>query len=309
MTSALVRKVLVLAANPRDCSERRLGEQVREIEEGLRRSRDRDSFELTSRWAVRSRDFYRSLLEVQPQIVHFVGAGAEAGIVLEDEAGKAEALPAEALTNLFAIFAREGVECVLLNACYSELQVQAISQYVPYVIGMKQAISDRAATEFAVAFYDALGAGRTIEFAFELGCAVLNQQAVPVLQRGMLHPRADAAAAIAVILPNPYQGLAAFQEADAAFLFGRDRFLWGDGATEIGLVKAVQTQPFVGVIGSSGSGKSSVVFAGLVPVLRQQGWLIESFRPEQYPFYGLASALVRWLEPKLGRSNRAGDPS
>jgi uncharacterized protein YjbI with pentapeptide repeats len=243
---------------------------------------------------------------VQPQIVHFAGEGAEAGILLEDEAGKSVALPAEALTSLFALFAREGVECVVLNAVYSESQVQAISQYVPYVIGMQQTISAHAATEFAVAFYDALGAGRTIEFAFKLGCAVLSEpdQAAPILRQGVLHPRATAAEAIAVIPPNPYQGLAAFQEADAAFLFGRDRFLWGDGDTEIGLVKAVQTQPLVGVIGSSGSGKSSVVFAGLLPVLRQQGWLIELMRPEQYPFYGLASALVSWLEPKLGRTEQ-----
>ena len=305
VTNTPVRKILILAANPRDCSERHLGEQVREIDEGLLRSRNRDSFELFSRWAVRSRDFYRSLLEVQPQIVHFAGEGTEAGIVLEDESGKAVALSAEALGSLFALFAQEGVECVLLNACYSEQQVQAISQYVPYVIGMKQAISDRVATEFAVAFYDALGAGRPIEFAFGLGCAVLGKQAAqiePILKQGVLHPRVGATEVATVIPPNPYQGLAAFQEADAAFLFGRDRFLWGDGDKEMGLVKAVQIQPFVGVIGSSGSGKSSVVFAGLVPALRQQGWWIESFRPEQYPFYGLASALVRWLEPKLGRT-------
>ncbi|MBF2028184.1 MAG: ATP-binding protein [Oscillatoriales cyanobacterium C42_A2020_001] len=56
----------------------------------------------------------------------------------------------------------------------------------------------------------------------------------------------------------------------------------------------------VAVIGPSGSGKSSVVFAGLIPQLRAEGnWLIDSFRPQNQPFYGLASALVRLLKPGL----------
>jgi hypothetical protein len=59
----------------------------------------------------------------------------------------------------------------------------------------------------------------------------------------------------------PYRALAAFREADASFFFGREAF------TEL-LVEAVAAAPMVGVIGPSGSGKSSVVFAGLVPRLR-----------------------------------------
>jgi WD40 repeat protein len=55
----------------------------------------------------------------------------------------------------------------------------------------------------------------------------------------------------------------------------------------------------VAVIGASGSGKSSVVFAGLIPHLRQQGnWLIESFRPKTHPVDELAAVIVRLREPK-----------
>src|SRR5262245_43859478 len=59
----------------------------------------------------------------------------------------------------------------------------------------------------------------------------------------------------------PYRGLLPFREEDTAFFFGRE-------AAISRLNGAVQHQPFVAVVGASGSGKSSVVRAGLVPRLR-----------------------------------------
>ncbi|HCA97237.1 MAG TPA: hypothetical protein DEP38_22260, partial [Cyanobacteria bacterium UBA9226] len=72
-------------------------------------------------------------------------------------------------------------------------------------------------------------------------------------------------------------------------------------------MQVVDKQPLVPVIGASGSGKSSVVFAGLIPKLREEGiWLIESFRPQTQPFYGLALALVRLLKPEWDEFQQAG---
>jgi WD40 repeat protein len=85
---------------------------------------------------------------------------------------------------------------------------------------------------------------------------------------------------------SPYRGLFAFREEDAQFFFGRETF------TDM-LINAVQNQPLVAVIGSSGSGKSSVVFAGLVKRLRDAGnWHILDFRPGSRPLFNLATALV-----------------
>ncbi|NJM71458.1 MAG: TIR domain-containing protein [Scytonema sp. RU_4_4] len=183
--------ILLLAANPRNTSQLRLDEEVREIDEGLRRANKRELFKLEQKWAVRSRDFYRAILDTQPQIVHFCGHGAgEDGIVLEDETGQIACVQADALASMFKLFARKGVECVLLNACYSQVQAEAISQHIQYVIGMNREIGDKAAVNFAVAFYDALAAGEEVEFAYELGCSQLislKENQIPVLKRKSLN--------------------------------------------------------------------------------------------------------------------------
>ncbi len=117
MSKAHIKKILVLAANPKNSSELRLGEEIREIDEGLRRSQHRKQFEMTFKLAVRLRDFYRHMLDIQPQIVHFSGHGiGEDGIALEDETGNVALVKADALAGMFKLFASKGVECVLLNA-------------------------------------------------------------------------------------------------------------------------------------------------------------------------------------------------
>ncbi len=63
--------------------------------------------------------------------------------------------------------------------------------------------------------------------------------------------------------PNPYRGLEAFREQDARYFMGRDR----DAQDVLALL---QQRPFLAVVGASGSGKSSLLFAGVVPQLRQQ---------------------------------------
>lgn len=191
------RKILFLAANPTDTGKLRLGAELRDIEEGLKLAEHRDAFELESRFAVRAKDLSRAMLEEEPQIVHFSGHGVKfedgklvsdeqfrffsweegedeeklkthsGGIALEDAEGKAKIVSGEALGGLFELFG-ENIECVVLNACYSEAQADQILKHVPYVIGMNTAVPDETAIVFAVGFYDALGAGRDVEFAFKL---------------------------------------------------------------------------------------------------------------------------------------------
>ena len=181
-------KILFLAANPKNTTRLRLDEELRDIKEGLRRAQQRDQFTLVSHEAVRSRDIQRAMLDETPQIVHFSGHGdGEAGLAFEDETGNAQLIDGSALANLFALFVDptefpEPLTCVVLNGCYSEVQATAIADYVPYVIGMTQAIPDRAAIEFAVGFYDALGAGRKVPFAFKLACNAIARTDQPAAE-------------------------------------------------------------------------------------------------------------------------------
>lgn len=88
----------------------------------------------------------------------------------------------------------------------------------------------------------------------------------------------------------PYRGLQVFEEKHAPFFFGRE------AATEW-LLNDLKHSHFLAVIGPSGSGKSSLARAGLVPALRRgalpnsQGWPLYVFRPDHLPLENLAVVL------------------
>lgn len=89
----------------------------------------------------------------------------------------------------------------------------------------------------------------------------------------------------------PYKGLATFEEGDAAFFFGRERLVGDLAARTVGA-------GLLGVVGASGSGKSSLVFAGLLPSLRagllpgSERWRAVTMRPGEHPLAELQGALA-----------------
>jgi len=98
----------------------------------------------------------------------------------------------------------------------------------------------------------------------------------------------------------PYQGLRPFHEESAAFFCGREAF-------SLRVKEALSQRGLVAVIGPSGSGKSSVVQAGVLPLLRRQRppeatWDAVSFIPGERPFLHLAAALVPLLESELAET-------
>lgn len=170
-------KILILTANPSNTGSNPLGldAEVRRIEEAIQRSQYRDRFQVIAKLAIGTTDLRRALLDHRPQIVHFSGHGAgENGLVLENDAGKMQFVSTDALARLFAALEPAEIDCVLLNACYSEVQATAIHQSVDCVIGMNQPIGDQAAVQFAEGFYDALGAGSPYDQAFKIGCSAID---------------------------------------------------------------------------------------------------------------------------------------
>lgn len=87
---------------------------------------------------------------------------------------------------------------------------------------------------------------------------------------------------------SPYRGLESFHEEDRACFFGRD-------AITERLIDAISMQPLTVVVGPSGSGKSSLVHAGVVPALRERGWMVlPTQRPAMGP-HAVLGALTRGL--------------
>ena len=173
-----VRKILVLAANPSDTAVLDLAGEVRGIKQSLQLSEERDSFSLDAEWAVQTQDLQRLLNEYQPHILHFIGHGSgELGLVLSNERGEGKTVTARALARTFQEF--PCIECVVLNACYSDTQAQAISQYVPHVVGMNRPVGDQAAKVFSRAFYSALGYGKTYDAAFRQGVNEIDLENIP----------------------------------------------------------------------------------------------------------------------------------
>ena len=172
------KSILLIAAHPKGTRVVRLQEEEREIKQRLRLA-GYGKVPINSIEATRPRDIPQAMLDFRPQIVHFSGHGAgQDGLVFENVIGEEQLISSEALANLFRLFANR-VECVVLNACYSEFQAKAIAQHVNYVIGMSQDIGDRAAIIFSIGFYSALGAGEPIELAYEFGCSAIELEGVP----------------------------------------------------------------------------------------------------------------------------------
>jgi hypothetical protein len=135
--------------------------------------------------------------------------------------------------------------------------------------------------------------------ALDVGIAILakaarGEEPGPDLQRHLDSVRASIC---------PYRGLLHFREEDAPFFFGRE-------AAIDKLLETVKRHPFVAVVGASGSGKSSVVRAGLVPKLRSDrntAWETVILVPTDQPLKALARAFLPLLEPMMGEVDRLAE--
>ncbi|MCU0566655.1 MAG: NACHT domain-containing protein [Oculatellaceae cyanobacterium Prado106] len=164
-----MQKLLILSSNPR--RDLNLEREVSDLTTAVQRL---GKFEIRYGLGVRSQELPELLSEHNPQLVHFCGHGAgEKGLVFQDEQGRERFISTEILTRLFKTLADE-INCVVLNACDSDQQAEAIATHINYVVGMSQPILDQAAYFFAVGFYKALAAGKTIEQAYEMGCLAIQ---------------------------------------------------------------------------------------------------------------------------------------
>ncbi|MFD7135692.1 trypsin-like peptidase domain-containing protein [Streptomyces sp. NPDC059894] len=102
-----------------------------------------------------------------------------------------------------------------------------------------------------------------------------------------------------VLPPSPFRRLSAFEEADAAVFHGRV-------AESDAVARMVAAERWTAIVGPSGSGKSSLARAGVVPRLRPDGTSVIVLRPSagSTPTAGLALELLSLLEPGLSETDR-----
>jgi tetratricopeptide (TPR) repeat protein len=277
--------ILFLSANPRsanpgganpDQRRRALDQEASVIRKELKRSDHRDRFDLVTRWAAEPLDLLRELRELKPTVVHFCGPGGKDGLWFQTASGDPQAISPTAIAHTFEA-AGGSVQLVVLSACYSEPAAEALLAYVDCVVGMPGALDDDMARVFAAGFYGALGDHESVAVAYEHGNAAISLEGLQVTDRPQLKVRAGADAAQIVLaegpahvaLPCPYPGLAQFTPANRDLLFGRDK----DRSELVQRIRAGHGR--ILVVGPSGSGKSSLIHAAVLPELAPADHLVQ----------------------------------
>ncbi|MUG91166.1 CHAT domain-containing protein [Scytonema sp. UIC 10036] len=233
-------------------------------------------------------------------VVFFAGHShteGETGRLYINENETNNSLTVEQLEEALKAAIVQGLKLAIFNSCDGlGLSLALEKLNIPTVIVMREPVPNYVAQEFFKHFLEA--------FAVERRSLYLSVQQARRKLQGLEDDLPGASwlpticqnpavkpptwLTLSGMPPCPYRGLFAFREEDAHLFFGREKFTQN-------LVTAVKKKPFVAVVGSSGSGKSSVIFAGLVPRLRQDTnvfWQIISFRPGNKPITALAEAFA-----------------
>lgn len=179
-----LQRLLFLSANPTS-RYLKLDRDVAVIEQVFARAGVNRPMNVVQRWALTPFELRQALLEYSPQLVHFSGHGAQQGLLLQDDSGKGQLIGGAQLASLFELF-KESISCVVLCACHTKVQAQAVAEHIQYVVGMNAGIKDALAQAFCGGFYQGVAGGLTYKDAFKLGLnaiamEAIAQQDVPVL--------------------------------------------------------------------------------------------------------------------------------
>jgi WD40 repeat protein/DNA-binding SARP family transcriptional activator len=159
----------------------------------------------------------------------------------------------------------------LMDRIEAELELGAAQQLVPELESLvaEHPLQERLRGQLMLALYrcgrqaDALAAYRDARRHLNDELGLEPSRALQELERAILRQDAElepAAAASEPVVLCPFKGLAAFTTGDAAYYFGRERMV-----DEV--IARLADRSFVGVVGSSGSGKSSLLQAGVLTAL------------------------------------------
>lgn len=167
-------RVLILAANPQNSSELRLADKASEIQRNFERAKIREHFLIESLWAKKPIEIYNYVMEFRPSAIHFFGTySANETICFENENGQIQSANSDILSGLFRLLCKQ-VKYVFLEYCYSDAQITSISDYVDYVISIKDAIPESITSQFVSTFYESFFLGEDFEESYIIGCNSLK---------------------------------------------------------------------------------------------------------------------------------------
>lgn len=160
--------VLMMCASPKDAGDPlRLDEEARDLKEQIRLvDKPKHDILVAHAWAVRTDQVQMEVMNNAPDILHFGGHGGTGLLCFEDKNGNAATVSAAAVEGLIKL--SDSVECLILNACFSESIATQVNEHVKAVIGCSVAIGDDAAIAFTRAFYRALRHGHQYRRAYDL---------------------------------------------------------------------------------------------------------------------------------------------
>ncbi|MGF1490358.1 MAG: alpha/beta hydrolase [Prochloraceae cyanobacterium] len=178
--------ILILAANPNGTDLLQLNEEADRIKKGLlegKNEKNGKTYSIKVEKAVWVKEISKYLLQYKPLVLHFSGHGSSSGeIILNNEVNEPIRISAETLGELLGIVQKslEGrLECVVLNACFSQEKADAIAEQVKCVVGMSKEIDDESAISFSEGFYRGLGFGQGYYEAFKLGVNAIKLSNLP----------------------------------------------------------------------------------------------------------------------------------
>lgn len=176
-------KILFFAADPirgrPDGIPLELLEELRKIKEQVSRARYDHRLYFEPHGAARAEDLLEFLEHTDARVVHFSGHGGRHGLSLVAPDGySVHHVNAAALRRVFREY-HGPVRLVVLSACSSDAEAQAVADIVGCAIGTSSTISDEAAITFNSRFYRALANGYSVERAFEHARTVLHVYNVP----------------------------------------------------------------------------------------------------------------------------------
>ncbi len=159
--------VLLACANPLGTSRLLLDSEIRTVLEAIKLSQERSRIHVTPHFATTIRDLSLALMNTDCTILHISGHGTHDGLQLADAQGGVYLVNQQRLVELLQEY--PSLQCVILNACYSATQGSLLAQHIPFTIMMDGPLTDAVAIKFSEGFYDAIGAGKSIEAAFKQG--------------------------------------------------------------------------------------------------------------------------------------------